>query len=154
VQGMNKSAKLAILIVCSTVTALVVYGLFHGYFDRGQFVIKQTRWSDSNQLAMVVERTDQDSLGGLTEFVVIGNHVFSADELKHAYHSNAVVFAATTTCLTADWRGGKTLNLKCDGARIDQAHIDVQKRQTADVNVFYENIASTGEIVEMKTKSQ
>jgi hypothetical protein len=75
-------------------------GLFHGYFDHGQFEIKQFQWSSKNQVTMVAERSDHEALGGLEYYVLIGNHLFTPAELRHAYYSNAVVFNASSHCLT------------------------------------------------------
>jgi len=60
------------------------YLLFRGYLDRGTSDLKQVQRSSSGQVAMLAERFDNDALGGLTYFVLIGDHVFSANELKHA----------------------------------------------------------------------
>ena len=67
-----------------------LYALFHGYFDHGQFEIKQFQWSSANQVAMLAERSDNQALGGLDYYVLVGNHLFTPDELRHAYHSDAV----------------------------------------------------------------
>ncbi len=63
-----------------------VYALFHGYFDHGQFEIKQFQWSSANQVAMLAERSDNQALGGLEDYVVVGNHLFTPDELLHALY--------------------------------------------------------------------
>src|SRR6476660_6467460 len=73
---------------------VLLYALFHGYFDDGQFVIKQFQWFSANQVAIVAERSDNHALGGLDYYVLIENHLLTADELRHAYHSDAVVFSA------------------------------------------------------------
>jgi hypothetical protein len=69
---------------------------------------------------MLAERSDKEALGGLTYFELIGDHVFSPVELRHAYHSDARVFAATATCLTLHWEGPSKLIVECNGSHLDQ----------------------------------
>ena len=80
--------------VVAVLAMALLYALFHGYFDHGQFEIKRFQWSSTNQVAMVAKRSDREALGGLDYFVLIGNHLFTPVELRHAYYSNAVVFSA------------------------------------------------------------
>src|SRR5438874_1937203 len=52
--------------VVAILAMAALYGLFHGYFDHGEFEIKQFQWSSTNQVAMVAERSDpNEALGGL-----------------------------------------------------------------------------------------
>ncbi|PYT95180.1 MAG: hypothetical protein DMG36_02845 [Acidobacteria bacterium] len=127
--------------IAAIALALLGYGLFHGYFDHGQFDIKQMEWSPSKQVAMVVLRTDREALGGLTNFVVIGNHPFSRAELIHAYYSDAVIIAATTTCLTVYWQNASRLDVGCNGSYLERNSIDRQKRESGGITISYENIA-------------
>jgi len=50
-------------VAVATSLGLGIYGLFHGYFDHGQFEIKQYQWSSKNQVAMLAERSDHEALG-------------------------------------------------------------------------------------------
>jgi hypothetical protein len=118
-----------------------LYALFHGYFDRGQFEIKQFQWSSANQVAMLAERSDNHALGGLDYYVLIENHLFTADELRHAYHSDAVVFSALSNNLTLRWDGPNRLIIGCNGPTVDRDHINSQKQQIGDISIAYENIA-------------
>ena len=119
-----------------------LYGLFHGYFDHGQFEIKRSQWSSTNQLAMVAERSDHEALGGLDYFVLIENHLLTPAELRHAYHSDAVVFSALTDdCLMLHWDGQNKLTITCNGSTVDRNHINAQKQQIGDISIAYENIA-------------
>lgn len=121
--------------------AITFYLLFRGYFDTGKFEIKQVQWSTSKQVAVVAERSDRQALGGLTYFVLIGSHLFTPVELRHAYHSNAVVFATANNCLTLRWKSLNRLVVSCSGAYLDQEYIDVEKRQWRSVAVSYVNIS-------------
>jgi hypothetical protein len=138
---MSRLAKVLGFLACASAISLPVYGLFHGYFDHGLFEIKQVQWSPSKQVGIVAERSDHDALGGLTYFVLISDHVLSPNDLRRAYYSDAVVFAATATCLKVEWESSTTLAVKCDGSVIDANHIDVQKTRSDEVNVSYVNIA-------------
>lgn len=134
--------KIVLVVMCAAAVSLGTagYALFHGYFDHGQFEIKQAQWSSSKQVAVVAERSDQEALSGYTYFVLIGNHLFSPAELRHAYHSNAVVFAAATNCLDLRWESPSKLLVACGGSEVDVNHIDVQKQQSEGITVSYKNI--------------
>jgi len=121
-----------------------VYALFHGYFDPGQFELKQAQWSSSKQVAMLAERSDHQALGGLTYFVLIGNHLFSPAELRHAYHSNARIFAAASNCINLRWESSSKLIITCHGSTVDSDFIDVQKQQDGNIAISYENIPIKG----------
>jgi hypothetical protein len=135
--------KIAIKMIVAIGVILFVLGylLFHGYFDHGKFEIKQVQWSSSKQVAMLAERSDEEALGGLTYFVLIGDHVFSPDELRHAYHSDARVFAAMATCLDLQWKSSRNLVVACNGSYVAQEDIDVEKQQSGEVTITYVNIS-------------
>jgi hypothetical protein len=140
---MKGSTKVKLGVVCVAITSLVllIYVWFHGYFDPGLFEVKQVQWSPSKQVALLAERSDHHALGGLTYFVLVGNHLFSPAELRHAYHSNAVVFAAMSRCLTLHWEGPNRLVVACNGSYVGQEYIDVEKRQSGEVAISYVNIS-------------
>lgn len=141
---MRRSTKLLVVVACVVVisSASGIYGLFHGYFDHGEFEIKQVQWFSSRQVAIVAERSDREALGGLTYFVLIGNHLFSPAEIRHAYHSNAVVFAAASACLTLHWESPTRLVVACNSSYLDQQNIDVEKGQSGSFTISYVNISS------------
>jgi hypothetical protein len=140
---MKGTTKVLGLVVCALLTLLGVgaYGLFHGYFDKGQFEIKEVQWSSANQVAILAERSDHDALGGLDYFVLTGNHLLTPTELRHAYYSNAVVFAAESDCLKLHWDSPNRLVIRCVGPTVDRDHINAQKRQTGNIAISYENIS-------------
>jgi len=135
-----KTSLIGVVLV-AILAIVVVYGLFHGYFDHGQFEIKQVQRSSKNQLAMLVERSDNDALGGLVYYVLIGNHLFTPAELRRAYYSNAVVFDASRNCLMLHWDGPDRLTIRCNGSTLDSDHINAQRKQLGEVTISYENIA-------------
>ncbi len=118
-----------------------LYMLFHGYFDHGDFEIKQFKWSSTNRVAMFAERSDREALGGLEYYVLIGDHLFTPAELRHAYYSNAVVFNAASDCLTLRWDGQNRLIIGCNGSTVDKDHINAQRQQIGNIAISYENIA-------------
>ena len=93
---------------------------------------------------MLAERSDHDALGGLTYFVLIGNHLFSPAELRHAYHSNARIFAAGSNCINLRWESSSKLVITCNGSTVDSDFIDAQKQQSGSVAISYENIPIKG----------
>jgi hypothetical protein len=119
---------------------IALYALLHGYFDHGQFEIKQTQLSSANQLAMLAERSDHGALGGLEYYVLIGDHLFTPAELRHAYYSSAVVFNASSDCLTLRWDAPNRLIIRCNGSTIDKNHINAQRLQIGNIAISYENI--------------
>jgi len=139
---MRRTTTTAVLAICVAITALVsvIYLLFHGYFDAGKFEIKQAQWSSSKQVAVLAKRSDQHSLGGLTYFVLLGDHLFTPAQLRHAYHSRAVVFAATDNCLDLRWQGPTKLVIACNGHSMPPEYMGVQKHQEGEVTILYENI--------------
>ena len=118
-----------------------LYALFQGYFDHGQFEIKQSQRSSANQIAMIAERSDHEALGGLEYYVLIGDHLFNPAELRQAYYSKTVIFDACSDCLTIRWDDPDRLVIRCNGSIMDKNHINAQKQQIGDISIAYENIA-------------
>jgi len=140
---MTKLIKI-LLAAVGTIAILVtaaLYALFQGYFDHGHFEIKEFQWSAKNQVDMVAERSDHEALGGLEYYVLIGNHLFTPAELRHAYYSHAVVFNASNDCLTLHWDGPNRLTIRCKGSTVDRNHINAQRKQIGNIAISYENIA-------------
>jgi hypothetical protein len=139
---MSKILKVMGYVACVLVAGLAIaaYALFHGYFDHGHFEIKQAQWSPSRRVAVIAERSDQQALSSYTYFVLIGNHIFSPSELRHAYHSSAVVFAAADSCLDLHWHGPTKLVIACESHNLTRQHIDVEKNHSGSVAITYENI--------------
>ena len=133
--------SLIVLAIVAILAMASLYGLFHGYFDHGQFEIKKFQWSSTNQVAMLAERSDRQALGGLEYFVLIGNHLFTRAELRHAYYSKAVVFNTSSDCLTVHWDDRNRLIISCIGSTIDRNHINAQRQQMDNIVISYENIA-------------
>lgn len=140
---MTHFSKISLLVVgvIAILATAALYALFHGYFDHGQFEIKQYQWFSSNQVAMVAERSDNGALGGLEYYVLIGNHLFTPAELRRALYSDAVVFRAANNCLAVRWEGQNRLIVRCNGASVESGQISVQRRQIGSIEVSYENIA-------------
>jgi hypothetical protein len=139
----NTSKILGIIVGLVLILGVaLLFLLFHGNFDHGQFEVKQVQWSSAKQAAMVVERSDQQALSGYTYFVLIGDHVLSSSELRHEYHSHAVVFAAADSCLDLHWQGPNKLVIACNGQTLTREHIDVEKHQSGGIAILYDNIPS------------
>ena len=134
---------LGVVFLLGALLATARYALFRGYFDHGLFEIKQVEWSPSapRRVAVVAERSDHEAMSGDIYFVLIGDHVFSASELRRAYHSDDVIFAAASDCFSVSWSDPHHLLISCSNGTIDSAHIDVRKTRTDDVVITYANIA-------------
>jgi len=90
---------------------------------------------------MIAERSDHEALGGLEYYVLIGDHVFTPVELRHAYYSSAVVFNTSRDSLTLRWDGPNRLIVNCTYSTVDKDQINVQRRQVGNNSIAYENIA-------------
>jgi hypothetical protein len=132
---------LAGVVAVAILAMASLYALFHGYFDHGEFEIKQFQWSSANQVAMLAERSDNEALGGLEYYVLVGDHLFTPAELRHAYYSDAVVFSTSSNDLTLRWDGPNRLFIGCNGPYLEQGDINVEKKQSGRVSVFYVNIS-------------
>jgi hypothetical protein len=128
--------------VCTLVAVLVAgsYLLFHGYFDPGKFEIKTVQWSASKKVAVVARRSDNQALNGDEYFVLIGDHLFSETELRHALHSDKPVFSADRDCLTLRWNDPHDLVITCDDKSITPADINLQQHRSGEVAISYVNI--------------
>lgn len=140
--SLSKIGLVAILLL-GVLLGIGWYALFHGYFDHGLFEIKQVEWSASapRRVAVVAERSDHQAMSSDVYFVLVGDHVFSATELRHAYHSDDVIFAAASNCLSVSWRDSHHLILNCRNGTIDSAQINARKHRTDDIEITYVNIA-------------
>jgi len=139
---MSKNEKLLAGTVSVLGAALIVVacGLFRGRFDHGQFEVKETSKSSTMRIAMIAERSDHQAMSSYVYFVLIGDHVFSPAELRSAYHSDDVIFAAATDCLSVRWSDPHNLTIMCSEGYIDAGHIDVQRNRAEDVVISYVNI--------------
>jgi hypothetical protein len=140
---MNRAQKVAVGAVCALCIALVAatFALFHGYFDHGLFEIKQTDWSSSGRVALLAKRFDHQALSSDVYFVVIGNHMFSATELRNAYHGPRVIFSAASDCLRIRWNDPHNLTVSCHDGLLDTSHIEnIKQHQSGDVAIAYVNI--------------
>jgi hypothetical protein len=140
-------ATITTLAILGTGVALAIggHGLFRGYFDRGKFEVRAAKWSSSppKRLALIVERSDNEAMSGYAYFVLIGDHMFSQNEIKHAYHSDAVVFATNRDCVTLDWKDSSTLLVTCaDTTPITDSQIDALRLRSGGVDVSYVNISN------------
>jgi hypothetical protein len=140
----SKPAKI-IAIVSSAITVafvLAVYGLWHGYFDRGQYELLSTEWSESRQLAMIAKRSDHQALNGDEIFVLVSDHLFSPTELRYALHGPTVIFSTDRDCLSVRWTDTRHLVISCQGEPITDGEINRQKHQINEVMVSYSNIVN------------
>jgi hypothetical protein len=138
---MTKTRAISIT-VCIFVAALLTCGylLFHGYFDHGKFEVKIVQWSTAKQIAVVAERSDNEALGGLEYFVLVGDHLFTETELRHALHSDKPVFSTDRECLTLRWSDPHNLVITCDDKSITPDDINVQRHKSGEVAISYVNI--------------
>jgi hypothetical protein len=127
--------------ILTCVCACLIYLLFHGYFDRGHFEVKQAVWCSPHLVAIDALRWDEAALGGYQRFVLIGDHVYSPAELRHALYSDAPVFSAGTDCLNLRWESETSLIIECKAGILDPRFINRQKWKHGSIVISYKNIA-------------
>jgi hypothetical protein len=126
---MSKPAKV-IAIVSSAITValvLAVYGLWHGYFDQGDYKLLSAEWFESRQVAMIAKRSDHQALNGDDIFVLASDHTFSPTELRYALHGPSVIFSTGRDCLSVRWTDAHHLIVSCKGEVITDGEINRQK---------------------------
>jgi hypothetical protein len=140
--GPHQSRAMLSAIAFAAVFVLIAatYALFHGYFDNGRFETEHVEWSSSKQVAMIAKRSDDEALGGYQIFLLVGDHLYSPKELRHAYYYDKVIFRADVDCLAAEWTDPGHLVIKCDRASIDPDSIAVEKRNQDGLTISYLNI--------------
>jgi len=138
---MKKSVgvSLTVLIVL-ILAATIVFLLFTGHFDSGKFEVIKTSWASPELVAMVARRSDHEALSGDQFFVLVGDHTFSARELRHAYYQDGLIFRADSACVTTSWKDARNLVVSCPDGSIEAGAIAVEQRRKADVGVSYVNI--------------
>jgi hypothetical protein len=136
---MIKALKGAAGMACvlAIALAIAVYALFHGYADRGLFETEEAQWYSPTQLAVVAKRSDHEALSGDQYFVLIGNHLFSPKELRHAYYGQSVIFRADNSCLTLRWQNQHDLIVTCSDGSIGPRRTAVQQHRSGEVVVSY-----------------
>jgi hypothetical protein len=139
---MKSSIKVSMVIVCVCLATLLwaVNALFHGSFDKGTFEVQQSQPSQSKQLAMIGKRPDHQAMSGDQYFIIIGDHLFSPAELRHAYYYDGVAFRAGSSCLTIQWVNDHELEVKCEDHSIQPDQIAIQKDKVGSVTILYEGI--------------
>jgi hypothetical protein len=130
------------IAVFTIIEVALIDALFHGYFDRGQFEVLRSWRSPTNEVAMLVGRFNEHQfLGGLEFYVVVGNHVFTPAELRHALYSDSVIFDTGSDCLMLRWDGPNKLIIKCEGSIVTKDEINVQRQHIDGISIVYQNIA-------------
>ena len=114
---------------------------FHGYFDQGRFEVIHAESSSIGKVAMIARRTDNQALGGLEYFVVIGDHVYSPRELRHAMYYRGVVFSTNMDCLTTKWETANQLVLDCQNGSIAMDSINEELHNFQGIAISYKNIS-------------
>src|SRR5271163_4574065 len=121
---MSTGKKIALAVGFVVILTIPIYALFHGYFDQGRFEVIHAEPSSAGKVAMIARRTDDQALGGLEYFVVIGDHVYSPRELRHAMYYRGVVFSTNMDCLTTKWDTSNQLIVGCQNGSITMDSIN------------------------------
>jgi hypothetical protein len=140
---MNKRAIWLTLIGVLLSLTMATWALFRGYFDPGNYEVKQAAWSpDNTKVAVVARRWDHEALNGDDYFVFISDHEIPIKDLKLILHSDQPVFSADAPCLSIRWASPKELILSCNDRSefIDQPHINRLKRAEGGIAITYEDI--------------
>jgi hypothetical protein len=135
-----KSIMSIVFAIVVVILAIGMYLTFHGYLDSGQFEVKDTKWHSASQVAIIAKRSDHQALDGDQYFILISDHVPSAQQLRRAYYEDGLVFRAGSDCLSARWEDSHNLVISCPSNSIQADEIAVQKHESANIVIFYEGI--------------
>jgi hypothetical protein len=105
--------------------------------DRGAFELLQSESVRPDRVAMLAKRSDKTALSGNTIFVLIGDHVESAGELRSALYSSQAVFVADRDALTLRWKNFHELQIECKECGITSDRIQKQRRTYKGVSIDY-----------------
>jgi hypothetical protein len=122
-------------IVCVAAVCLVL--VLRGDLDSGRFEILQVERVSQTQIAMLAERSDHTALSGNTYFVVIGNHLYSAAELRKALYRSGAVFVVGRPGISLHWKNPKELVIRCGSCDIAKDTIEKQKWSDKGISISY-----------------
>jgi hypothetical protein len=122
-------------IACAIVGWFVI--LSTGVLDSGNFEIVQSEAIPPNRVAMLATRWDHQALTGLTYFVVIGDHLYTAKELKYAFHSSRPIFIAERGGLELRRSEPNILRIECKDCGLTKDFIEKQRFSSDDITVQY-----------------
>jgi hypothetical protein len=138
---MRRSVRVSLKVLIVLILAVtVVFLVFTGHFDGGKFEVIETSWASPKLVAMVARRSDNEALSGDQYFVLVGDHPFSARELRHAYYHHGLIFRAGSACVTTSWKDARNLVVSCHDGSIEAGAIAVEQLKKADVGVSYVNV--------------
>ena len=135
------SRVISIIASAMFLVGITAYGLVHGYFDHGKFEVLTVQQSACGRLAMVARRSDHDALNGDRIFVLLGDHLYSSAELKHALYRKSEIFSTDRACLTLKWPRPDRLEITCTGEFLASEDINWKQHQDGKVTITYFNIA-------------
>jgi len=139
---MTIGKKIALVVGFVVILTIpIVYALFHGYFDQGRFEVIHAEPSSIGKVAMIARRTDDQALGGHEYFVVIGDHLYSPRELRHAMYYGGVVFSTNMDCLATRWETANQLVVACQNGSIAMGSINAELHHFQGIAISYKNIS-------------
>jgi hypothetical protein len=128
------------VLLCVSAFLVTIWFLLgsRGVLDHtSKFAVVQQRWVSPRRVAMVASRTDNIALSGNTFFVVIGDHVYSAPELKRARYRLEAVFVTDRDRMNVEWAGENDLTVRCDDCGITKDRIESQRFSDGPIRIHY-----------------
>lgn len=110
---------------------------FMGVLDSGKFEIVQSQPISPDRIAMLSRRSDNTALSGDTYFVVIGDHLYTAKELKRAFYSSRPVFVAGRAGLNIYATTPNVLTIECKDCCIAKDLFEKQRFSDDGIVVRY-----------------
>ncbi len=126
-----------IVLLCISLVVAVVRLALTGHFDHGEFQILSST-ANGRDVALLVKRSDHDSMSSDQVFVLLDNHIPSSVELRRAFHSETPVFSAGGDRLRLAWDGPRRLKIMCDHCDIQRNYVAQQKYRDGSVSIDYE----------------
>ncbi len=130
-------AEAAAVAILATV---LVYLLFHGYFDDGVFEIRQSECR--LQIKWQCWRTVRSPCAKRSRLLRAYRKSFvHSHRASTCLHSDAVIFDSDSDVLTIHWDGPNRLIIRCNGPTIEKDFISAQRQRFGNIAISYENIA-------------
>lgn len=130
----------SIAFVCVGVTIWFVL-IFRGNLDSGKFETLRSTANSEGTIAITAKRSDHAAMRSDDYFVVLANHPYSPDELRHVYYRDNLrtVFSANRDPGTITWTGVHELLIDCSSCAIRSENINVKRTFVGEFHIRYLN---------------
>jgi hypothetical protein len=133
----NRSAIIRLLVIGSGIVVPIFQGCYHGAGQSEVVEIKQTVFSPTNQVAMIVREMPPGPLDGPSYFVFINDRPYTMPELRQNLFALGAVFMVGKDNFVIGWTGPTELTITCHDCGITKNLMQTQKFAHGDVTIKY-----------------